>query len=168
MATEIQTGTVYRIWSASSPDCYVGATIQELCSRKSGHRADMKRWSADKTKPYCSSYEVLRFPDAKIEWIETVEFKTRAELAAREGHWIRTLDCVNKYVAGRTDAAYYVDHREATLQRTNAYNAAHRVEIAAHKGVKLECPCGGKHTHGHTAAHKKTQKHRDYLATLAA
>ena len=167
MATEMQTGTVYRIWSPSSPDCYVGATIQELCSRMSGHRAGLKRWSVDKTKLYYSSFEVLRFPDAKIEWLETVEFKTRAQLAAREGHWIRTLDCVNKNMAGRThaesSAAWYVVNREAQLKKTNAYNAAHRAEAAA----KIECPCGGKHTHGHTAEHKKTAEHQAYAALTA-
>ena len=183
MATELQTGTVYRIWSPSSPDCYVGATIQELSSRKSGHRADMKRWSADKTKLYYSSYEVLRFPDAKIEWLETVQFKTRAQLAAREGHWIRTLDCVNKQVAGRTVAEYYVDHREALLKKsieyhaahrdemnayTKQYDAAHRVEKAARQGVKFDCECGGQYIHAHRARHLKSAKHLAYIAALPA
>jgi hypothetical protein len=168
MATQMQTGTIYRIWSPSSPDCYVGATIQELCSRKSGHRAALKAWSADKSKKYCSSYEVLRFPDAKIEWIETVEFKTRAQLAAREGHWIRTLDCVNKRVEGRTTAEWYIDNHEAELKRVNAYNAAHRAEQAARTGVKVECPCGSTHIHGNTARHLKSPKHQAFVATLTA
>ena len=167
MATELQIGYVYRIWSPSSPDCYVGATIQELCSRMSGHRAGLKRWSVDKTKLYYSSFEVLRFPDAKIEWIETVEFKTRAQLAAREGHWIRTLDCVNKNVAGRTQAEYYVDNREHALKRMNAYDAAHRAEAAARKGVKFECACGGNHIHAHRARHFKSAKHLAYAALPA-
>jgi GIY-YIG catalytic domain len=172
MTTETQTGTVYRIWSPNSPDCYVGATIQELCSRMSGHRAALKRWSADKTKLYCTSYEVLRFPDAKIEWLETVEFKTRAELTAREGHWIRTLDCVNKNMAGNTqaesNAQWYLKNREDKMKKSSAYKAAHRAEIAAHNGVNLECACGGRHTHGNTAVHNKTKLHQAYIAALPA
>ena len=161
---DLQTGTVYQIWSPSNPNkVYVGATTQELSARKSGHRRGLKIWLADNTSPYCTSYEVLRFPDARIDWLETVRFSKKSELAAREGHWIRTLDCVNKTVTGRTRAEYrvdnrveiaayradnrdkilaqraehYVDNREAILARNAEYRAAHRVEraeyLAAHR-----------------------------------
>ena len=171
----MQNGSVYQIWSPSSTDRYIGSTIQELSARMSGHRAAFKRWSADNTRNFCTSYGVLRFEDAKIELIEIVEFQSLSQLKAREGHHIRAGDCLNKQVAGRTKAEYRVDNREELLKKNNAYNAAHReennayyaahrAEQAARQGAKIECRCGGRHTHGHTARHLKTKQHQAYLA----
>jgi len=177
----MQTGMVYQIWSPSSTDRYIGSTIQELSARMSGHRAAFKRWSADNTKEFCTSFGVLRFSDAKIELVEIVEFQSLSELKAREGHHIRAGDCLNKRIEGRTPAEYYVDNREVILKNNTMYNAAHRVEnnayyldyYAAHRaeqaariGVKVVCACGGKHTRGNTVSHKKTQKHLAYLAAI--
>jgi len=157
----MQTGSVYQIWSVSTTDRYIGSTIQALSMRMSGHRADFKRWKVD-NKKFCSSYGVLRFEDAKIELIELVEFQFLSQLKAREGHHIRAGNCLNKLVAGRTEAEWKVDNREEILKKKNAYNAEHRAEAAA----KVQCNCGSIHTHANTAHHKKTQKHQAYLTTL--
>ena len=159
--------SVYRIWSPSSTLEYYGSTTQILSQRFGGHARDHRVWQNGKGH-YCSSFEIMKFPNARIELVEIVDTKSKQVLRAREGHYIRTNDCVNKNVAGRTQAEWYVDNRETILQKQNTYKATHRAELAARAGVKLECPCGGQHTHGHTSTHKKTQKHRDYLSTLTA
>ncbi len=139
------------IWSGDKR--YYGSTIQNLSMRMCGHRAKMKSWNAGKNN-YCTSFEVLRHADAKIEWIETVEFTDRAELSAREGWFIRNNLCVNKYVAGRgqseyhatyrathkkeiaaTDAAYRVDHKEEIAATRAVYYTDHKEEIAAAHAV---------------------------------
>jgi len=166
MTTE-NTFSVYRIWSPSSLLEYYGSTTQILSQRFGGHARDLRKWRAGKGR-YCSSFEIMKFPDARIELVEIVDTKSKQVLRAREGYYIRTNDCVNKNVAGRTTAEWYIDNREAECKRVNAYDAVHRAEKAAREYVKIECPCGGKHTHGKTAQHKKTAKHQAYAATVAA
>ena len=155
MATE-NNFSVYRIWAPTSPLQYIGSTTQTLSQRLGGHARDYRYWVAGKYH-YVSSYEIMKLPGVRIELIETVTTTSKQVLHAREGHYIRTLDCVNKSVVGRTKAEY-----EATRY------AAHRVEIAARIGVKYDCQCGGKYTHGAIARHIKTKRHLAHLATLAA
>ncbi len=104
-------GTVYMIWSSQTPKRYYGSTIQTLSMRMSEHRKRFRKWSVDGLN-YVSSYDVLCFDDARIEWIETVEFENRAELAAREGWWMRNNECSNKNVAGRGAAEWRMEHKE--------------------------------------------------------
>lgn len=165
--TTKNTFSVYRIWSPSSTLEYYGSTTQILSQRLGGHARNHRKWQAGKYN-YVSSFEIMKFSDARIELVEVVDTKSKQVLRAREGHYIRTNDCVNKNVAGRTAAEYHIDNREHELKRMNAYNAAHRDEISARKGIKVECECGGKHTHGNTARHLKSAKHLAYAATLAA
>ena len=118
-------GTIYMIWSAQSPKRYYGSTKQTLSMRMCGHRKDFKKWSIDGLN-YCSSYDVLCFDDARIEWVETVEFTERAELNAREGWWIRNNACVNKQIAGRGAAEYRAVHKEEKVVFDVAYYAKNR------------------------------------------
>jgi hypothetical protein len=137
------TGSVYKIWSPSSDDIYIGSTTQALSSRMSSHRAGYKSWLQEKTK-YTSSFAIIALGDASIELIETVQFKTKNELRAREGHHIRINPCLNRCIAGRsrvqynTDNAqkikeqkhqYHVDNRDDELTRMRKYKAAHIEDI---------------------------------------
>ena len=161
--TTKNTFSVYRIWSPSSTLEYYGSTTQILSQRFGGHARNHRKWQAGKYN-YVSSFEIMKFSDARIELVEVVDTKSKQVLRAREGHYIRTNDCVNKNVAGRTAAEYHIDNREHELKRINAYNAGHRAEAAA----KIECPCGGKYTHANTSRHKKTAKHLAYIAAQPA
>jgi len=76
---------------------YVGSTTKKLQCRLSKHKTDYKRWQEGKIR-YITSFDVVKH-EHKITLIEECTEEARQE---REGHWIRTLTCVNKYVAGRT------------------------------------------------------------------
>ncbi len=135
-------GTVYMIWSEQTPKRYYGSTIQTLSMRMSGHRSHMKRWRAGKDES-CSSFDVLCFDDARIEWVETVEFTNRVELAAREGWWMRNNECVNKQIAGRTPVecsiAYRATHTEEKTHiaqltsKKSQHNKQHTTKKTKHK-----------------------------------
>jgi hypothetical protein len=155
METNTKTFSVYRIWAPSSPLQYIGSTTQILSQRLGGHAVNYRRWVAGKYH-YVSSFELMKLPDVRIELIEVVVTTSKQVLKAREGHHIRALDCTNKYIAGRTDAEYYVDNRETLLKEMAVYKAAHRVEIAARDSVKHDCPCGSSHTHGNTEIQRST------------
>ena len=93
---------IYKITSPATDSIYIGSTKGQLSSRFSNHKYNYKKW-IDKLLPYKSSFEILKYPDSKIELLEKFECDTRAELCKREGYYININKniCVNKNMAGR-------------------------------------------------------------------
>ena len=144
-------GKVYAIRSHQTKNIYIGSSIGRLSERLSKHKCDLKRYITGKGSNYIRSYEVVKFQDCYIELIEEVKANNKMELTRREGQIIReTLNCINKYIAGRTQAEYQQDNREV---------------IAIQKNQKFNCPCGGKYTHSNKFQHSRTQKHQAYITT---
>ena len=127
-----QNGKIYAIRSHQTEQVYVGSTTQPLSVRLGKHR-----YASNPT----SSSAIMRFPDAYIELIENYPCADKNELNRREGEFIRSMDCVNRCIAGRTDAEYRADYREERKQRHREYHAAHKERLnqqcreyqAAHK-----------------------------------
>jgi len=90
-------GYVYKIYSFQTDDIYIGSTIVKLSTRMSKHRSDFKCG-----RNYCSCFELVKYPDAKIELLKIVEYTELVELKAVEGKYQRELKCVNRQVAYRT------------------------------------------------------------------
>lgn len=83
-------------------------------------RTFSKRFSHHKTKSNtCSSKQIIDIGDSYIELIEDVPCDNKNQLIRREGQLIRSMDCVNKLIAGRTRQEWDGDNRERVdgLQR---------------------------------------------------
>jgi len=94
-----QNGKIYSIRSHSRPDLvYVGSTCRRLSERFSKHKI------ASNT---ASSKQIIELGDAYIELIENYACGSKEELNRREGELIRSMDCVNKRIEGRTPTEYY-------------------------------------------------------------
>ena len=98
-------GKVYMIESLSSGLVYYGSTVESLSQRLAKHKHSMKTRN-------CSSKQVLIYDDAKIVLIELVECKSKEELLAKEAHYIRNNECVNKRIEGRTMKEYLKTYRD--------------------------------------------------------
>ena len=98
---------IYAIRSHQTEQIYVGSTTQTLAQRFAKHKCS-------KT---CSSRQILVFDDVYIELIENYSCADKNELNRREGHMIRTMDCINKYIAGRTKAEHYQDNKQAINEK---------------------------------------------------
>ena len=185
-------GKVYKIWSPSHPDeIYIGSTTQPLAKRIGGHRTQYKQYQNGKSR-YFTSYKVLEHGDAKIELIEQVNCKCRDELIAREGYYIRTLNCVNKVIPDRTTKEYYQDNRQEKLQQNKQWREnnkdklkqyreqnkdriaqtdklkyqKNKEKIKARKTEKITCDeCGAIVSRGNISTHKKSKKHLQALKT---
>lgn len=95
-----QNGKIYVIRSKSTDKIYIGSTCRPLADRLSQHKSAFTRYKSGITN-FTSSSEILEFGDAYIELLELFPCKTKEELHAREGHWIRTTNaCVNHRTAG--------------------------------------------------------------------
>ena len=177
-------GKLYTIRSHQTAKVYVGSTTQALSVRMGGHRLDFKNYTKGGTK-YVTSFELLKYDDAYIELIELYPCNSKTELGRGEGIHIRQMDCVNKYIAGRTRAEYREDNKEYIKEKKKEYyqdnkeqkkqyRQDNREEISERNkqykqknkeklSKKNDCPCGGKYTHINKSIHLRTKKHQKYL-----
>lgn len=142
MPLNYQTSKIYKIWSPSHPgEIYIGSTTQRLVKRIGEHRRKYRLHLKGKYR-YTTSFKIMEYGDAKIELIENVECKDKEELVAREGYYIRTLDCVNKVIPDRTEKE--------------------------RKSEKIKCKCGSVITRGGLSEHRRTKKHMNYIKNVVS
>ena len=116
MPVNYQNGKIYKIESLIGNCTYYGSTTKKyLCDRLSGHVYAYKK------NENITSSKVLQYPDAKIELVELYPCNSKDELNKREGYYIKNNDCVNKYIAGRTDKQYCIDNKESISQKKKVY-----------------------------------------------
>ena len=126
----------------------------------------------------------MQFDDACIELIEMFPCANKIELQGREGQLIRTMDCVNKIIAGRTRTEYREDNRTELNQSQRQYNQTHKEEIKqynkdhkeeikqylkqykqTHKSIR-KCSCGVEYNDGRTDnrnRHYSSQHHIKFV-----
>tara|TARA_R110002153_G_scaffold273139_1_gene443171 strand:+ start:5613 stop:6371 length:759 start_codon:yes stop_codon:yes gene_type:complete len=109
-------GKIYKIWSVQTDEIYVGSTTQALAMRLAKHRSKHKIYNQRQAGSRITSFKILDYGDAKIELIENFKCSSREELMAREGYYIRKLNCVNKRIMGRTKKQYSIDNKEKIKQ----------------------------------------------------
>ncbi len=170
-------GRIYRIASSECDGVYIGSTTRQLDTRFSGHKSTYKRYLACKYN-YITSFEVMKFVDAKIELIHEGVFDSKKDMEQFEGDTIRTTpNAVNKIVVGRSSkqyrednkeaiAQYREDNKEATAPYQQQYRNANREAIREHANTKCTCPtCGGRFTWSHKAKHFKTILHQNAVSS---
>jgi len=108
---DYQKGKIYKIWSPHSDDIYIGSSTQDLAVRMGKHRIDMD----------CTAKNIINLGEAKIELIELYPCNSKIELNKREGYFIRSLDCVNRCIAGRTKHEYYEENKEVITAKKKQY-----------------------------------------------
>ena len=107
------------------------------------HRSDMRRGKN------CTSSLIVRWQNSNIELIELFPCNSREELNAREGHWIRESDCVNKNIAGN-----FIE--KGRVQ----YNQEYRHNNPDRYNKKVVCECGRTVVVQHKAKHLTSQIHQ--------
>lgn len=118
MVVNYQNGKIYKIWSLSSDLIYIGSTTQELNQRLAGHVRSYKKYlKTNKNK--CTSYELLKLNDYKIELIELYKCDSKKELERREGIIQREnkKNLVNLYIAGRTSKERLLEDGDRIRER---------------------------------------------------
>lgn len=110
-------GKIYAIRSHSIDKVYVGSTTQPLSKRMAEHRSCLK---LNRNR---MSGEILQYPDAYIELIENFPCENKEQLNKREGEIIRSMDCVNKRIAGRTMPEYRKDTKDRILEKQREWRS---------------------------------------------
>ena len=113
---------VYMIRCPDSDDEYIGSTIQTLAMRMGSHRRNHKKYPNA-----CASGTLIGRGNAYIELIEVFPCDNVEQLRKREGEIIRSRpNCVNRYVAGRTEKEYREEEKDHRNTQKKEYYQANR------------------------------------------
>ena len=138
---------IYKIESHLGDKIYVGSTAKQYISQRlQQHKNGYKQWKEDKISK-TTSYDLFDEygPDnCQIVLIEEYPCSCKDAKNAREGHFIRELDCVNKCILGRTNKQYKQDNREKIIEQRKLY---------------IDCECGCKILNDSKARHQRSKKH---------
>ncbi len=172
-------GRVYVIKSKLTADIYFGSTIQTEYDRMRGHTTDYKAYVVTQKK-YMTSFEIIKFGDAYMEMLEELEGDSKeeliAKLKAREGHFIQTVACVNKYVPGRTHKQWLEDNKEARALSRKKFQQEHKEELNArskknyqeHRETRLEAQKEYAAEHKEECRARCKKYNKDHKKELAA
>ena len=122
-----QDSKIYTIRSHQTKKIYVGSTCNELRKRLYQHKQKYKIFLKNKSI-FISSFEIIKYDDCFIELYEKYPCNDRMELHKREGEIIRSLDCVNKNIAGRTIKEHYQDNKKKILEKNKKYKKEYRIK----------------------------------------
>ena len=136
-------------------DIYIGSTCKpRLSQRLTKHIYDYNYWKNGKYNKVSSFklFDKYGIENLNIYLIEEFPCETKDQLRKKEGYYIKTIPCVNKYLPGRTvkesKKQYYEHNRETILEYSQ---------------TKFNCICGGCYVRCHKSHHEKTKKHINYM-----
>ena len=144
-------GKIYVIKSLTSPEIYVGSTINTIDVRMTGHRNDWKNNEClGKQKDI-----VKDITEWFIELYEEYPCKNITELRRREGDIITLIGTLNKNIAGQTKEEWYKKN-EVKLKADQKIYYNNRIEYFKEYGNQYNKRDGIKE--------KRTQQRRDSRA----
>jgi len=121
---DYQQSKVYQIICLTTGQKYIGSTTQKtLALRLAGHNKAYKQWKKGNSN-FMTSFTIIEQDNYQIELLELYPCNSKDELNAREGHYIRSVECVNKNIAGRTMSEWYIVNKtELGLKMKDYYKA---------------------------------------------
>jgi hypothetical protein len=166
---------IYKLTSIHTDEIYIGSTTQSLAVRKGGHKRCYRKHLKG-AYGYTTSFKLFEFGenDVNVELIEKYSCTSKEELIARESHYIRTLDCVNKVIPDRTKqeyrrdnvekiseqkTKYYQENKIQITEQMTKYYQENKIQIADQRGEKVVCECSCIINNSGLTRHKKTAKH---------
>lgn len=115
-----QLGKIYKLTTPHCQLVYIGSTANDLKKRLAAHKSDYNRFVNGISSSKITSALIMCKGDVSIELIENYPCNTRKELTRREGEIQKQYDqCVNKNIAGRTQAEIF---KEWVLNNKEKYN----------------------------------------------
>jgi hypothetical protein len=164
-----QNGKIYKIESNLGDKIYIGSTTKNYLSQRiDSHRSQYKQWKSNKRGLTTSFllFEEYGLENCKIILLEAFPCSSKDELIARESHYIKTIDCVNKVIPDRTKQEYYETNKDNFKEyyQINKDNIKKRTDKNKEKLFeKIICECGGHFIYKHKSTHLKTKIHLKYL-----
>jgi hypothetical protein len=182
-------GKIYKIepLNGEEGDTYIGSTTKNrLAERMAKHRSSYREWikGGRNTISSFNLFDKYGVEHCIITLIEAYPCQTKDELYARESHYIKSLNCVNKNVSFRTteekkqnQKEYRDSHKEDTKVYNDIYKKNNKETLKENAKYyylrnkddllqKFECNCGGSYLKCTEKRHLKSIKHQNYLENL--
>ena len=126
---------------------YIGSTKLDLLNRFSKHKSQLKRYISNKMDLYCTSYEVMKGTNPRIECVEDLGKISKTEARTKEENYINSLDCVNKNKAiitmeevrrnvNKYNKEYYANHKD--YWKTDEFKQKQKQYYQANKAKIIE------------------------------
>ena len=143
---------VYEILADEARLPYYGSTTTTLERRRRLHGTNYTRWKEGKAR-HCAAHDLfdaVGFHACKFRVIEELpEDCSNEQLLWRERYWIENCPCVNRNRPIITDdeqkeiiiegsKAYYAEHRDDVLRRTNKYYHENREKYREYERRRQE------------------------------
>jgi hypothetical protein len=158
MPVNFANGKVYAIRSHQTDKVYIGSTTQTLAQRFGKHKKCLRTMSR----------EIMKFDDCYIELLQEFACNNKMQLNKKEGEYIRSMNCINKRIEGRTLAEHYQDNKQEILEKNKQYREMNKEQITEHNKKPNTCDCGGKYTTQNKQQHFKTPNHKEFIRQLSA
>ena len=116
-------------------DIYIGSTTKQyLSQRMDKHRSSYKCWKDLKINKFTvfDLFDKYGIDNCKIYLLESVKANNKDELRAREGHYIRTLKCVNKRIENRTRKEYREQNKDKIKVKIQEYYQVNKEKLSEH------------------------------------
>ena len=150
----------------SITDCYVGHTT-DFIKRKHSHKqacnnpARFHNLDLYKTIRENGNWDNWEARKREREYIEELKSKPEANQLGkifRENH---------KEEKKEYDKEYRENNKEHRQENSRTYRENKKDYLKVQKGLKFECGCGGRYTNCHKQEHMRSNKHQEYLKTIA-
>ena len=163
-------GKIYKLECLTTGLIYIGSTTKQyLSQRLVHHKKDYIKYLRGQHK-YMTSFKIIENDNYRIELLEEIQCENRDQLHAREGYYIRTLDCTNKCIMGKTQEEklqdkkdYYQANQDRIKANNNARYYTNIDTIKESRNKPCVCECGGKFTQTNRSQHLKSIKHQKYI-----
>ena len=151
MESKYRNGKIYKISSESCDKYYIGSTYQLLRNRLKKHN-DCYNCFQRGTYHFVSSFDIIKYPDHKIELIKLFPCESKTELEKEEGKYQieNAENIINHRVAGRTG----LEWRNGNKANKQAYDKERR-----ECEMPIRCDCGKLYYKRHFKSHEKTKFH---------
>lgn len=174
---------VYKLTCNKTKQDYYGSTELTVERRLGIHESHYKSYLEGNYNYYCSSFEIIKNNDYKIELLE--ECDDEPHMCDREDYYIISFPCVNirrGRVPGRTNKEWretfkeeikeyekqrYEANKEKILENRKEYRETFKEEISEKRKEKYSCECGSIDIRkDDKARHERSIKHKKYLENL--
>ena len=185
---DYKNGKIYKIVCYDTGEVYVGSTVRDMEDRLYEHK---------KPSNVCCSKQIIDRNNYYIEILETYPCNNEFELKLKEGEYQKSMKCINKVIAGRTDAEWrqdnkkkiaktkheyrqnnletikardkehYQNNKEKIAKYYKEYYEKHAVEQCENQKVKFTCECGCIIRKNGLARHCRTKKHINLMNKLS-
>ena len=171
-------GKIYKLECLTTGLIYIGSTTKHyLSERMSQHKYDYEKYKKGEMH-YISSFDILENDNYIIGLLDAINCNTKDELLAREGYYIKTIQCVNKHIVGRTKKEYrqdnieeitekrkqhYQENKEKNNRNSKNYYNDNKKTIKEWMVKRHLCECGSEYTNRGKSVHLKSKKHQTFF-----